>query len=496
MALALVGTAVVGGAWYVSNKFADQLALKQAQNQARIWHKQAVSFLTLGNEAFEKQRVMPADVAMFRRIVTSSDVYRVTFFTGEGRAFWSTNFGVTGNQLDVKVLFPMVSAGRAYVKFANVPARDIDNIRLREEFGTLDPDRIHKIAEVYSPVIVGGKLIGAVGLRLDVSDLSNWFSDNMKRAGVVLSLAFGVLFLTAMLAAYRYARERAANVQELTEARDDAIENRSQLEHVNTQVSSLNRELEANVRQLREAQDEIIRKGKMAQLGQLTATVAHDLRNPLGAVRTAAFLIERKTRNAGLDIDKPLERIANGVARCDDIITELLDFTRSKELQLTNVNLDDWVTEIVQEQASRLPEMVELQCHLGLDGRTVRIDQGKMQRALINLLTNASEAMVGKGNNPDDIVTENPRIIVATQATADGIAIRVIDNGPGISEENLSKIRDPLFTTKSFGVGLGLPAVEKILEQHGGGLKISTGDGNGTQMTAWFPDTGEIQEAA
>ena len=132
----------------------------------------------------------------------------------------------------------------------------------------------------------------------------------------------------------------------------------------------------------------------------------------------------------------------------------------------------------------------------GAGGRQFTVDSGKLQRALVNLLSNASEAMVGKGNDPSEFTTAEPKIIVSTALTERGVEINVIDNGPGISPENLNKIMQPLFTTKSFGVGLGLPAVEKILEQHGGGLEISSAQGSGTKMVAWFPVAQPVEEAA
>lgn len=232
---------------------------------------------------------------------------------------------------------------------------------------------------------------------------------------------------------------------------------------------------------------EMAKKSKLAQLGQLTATVAHEIRNPLGAVKTAAFLIDRKTKDKALGIESQMLRINNGIARCDAIITELLDFTRSKALSLSAQNVDEWVEGVVAEERKGIPQEVRLICEPTVGQIATMFDTGRMRRVLINLLSNAAEAMVGKGNDPSMRVTENPCIRVRTRLRGDMIEIEVADNGPGISEENIRKIREPLFTTKSFGVGLGIPAVENILEQHGGGLRIESTLGLGATMTASFP---------
>jgi NO-binding membrane sensor protein with MHYT domain/signal transduction histidine kinase len=255
----------------------------------------------------------------------------------------------------------------------------------------------------------------------------------------------------------------------------------------NENITALNSDLNAAISQLQRAQDDNLRKGRLAQLGQLTATVAHEIRNPLGAIKTAAYLVDRKTKDKDLGIEPPMQRIRNGIQRCDNIITELLDFTRVKALTLTAQPTDDWVNALIDEEGRTLPADIAIVRKMDAGGEAVQFDTSRMRRVLINLLSNAAEAMVGKGNEPGASKIVNPTITVSTRVANGIIEIGVSDNGPGISEENLAKIREPLFTTKSFGVGLGLPAVENILEQHGGGLRIASEIGKGATITAWFP---------
>jgi signal transduction histidine kinase len=287
-------------------------------------------------------------------------------------------------------------------------------------------------------------------------------------------------------------RELEDSNRQLEESRAEAVSFAGQLQTVNDEVSKLNRELQDNLRKLAEAQDEIVRKGKLAQLGQLTATVAHELRNPLGAVRTSAFVLQRRLKDVAPGSEVQLERINNGVSRCDTIITQLLDFSRSKSLQLEPVEIDSWLVKLVEEEAQKLPQAVEVECLLGLGTAKAEIDAARMSRVMINLLSNASEAMVGKGDAPEKFLTQSPKITVCTRLVPRGAEIAVLDNGPGIAKENLARILEPLFTTKSFGTGLGLPAVQKILEEHGGGLDIESEEGKGAIFTAWFP----LQQAA
>lgn len=270
----------------------------------------------------------------------------------------------------------------------------------------------------------------------------------------------------------------------------------SDLRTVNDQVTRLNAELSDSIKKLKATQEEMVKAGRMAQLGQLTATVAHELRNPLAAVRTSAFVLDRKIKGKGMGVEQQLQRIDNGVVRCDNIISQLLDFARTRPVQRKLLDLDSWLAKVIEEEAAKLPAVVTIECTLGLGGLVAAIDPDRLSRSLINLISNASEALVGKGDDVSvgaDIV---PKITIVSGRTERGIDISVTDNGPGISAENLLRIKEPLFTTKSFGTGLGLPAVEKILEQHGGGLDIASKPGEGACFTAWFPIIETLEEAA
>jgi len=260
---------------------------------------------------------------------------------------------------------------------------------------------------------------------------------------------------------------------------------------LNQDITTLNVQLAANVKQLTEAQEEIIRRGRMAQLGQLTATVAHELRNPLGSVRTSAYLLERRIRDKGLGVEPQLQRIANGITRCDNIISQLLEFSRSRALQAEPVKLDDWLVGIIEEEAAKFPPAIAVECNLGLGDETVVVDSGLMSRALINLLSNAAEAVTGRADTPERI----QRITISTRLSQRGVEIAVADTGPGIRPEHLENIREPLFTTKSFGTGLGLPVAEQIVNRHGGALDVASVPGEGAVFTIVLPHEATVPAA-
>ncbi|MEP7174867.1 MAG: ATP-binding protein, partial [Aestuariivirga sp.] len=298
-------------------------------------------------------------------------------------------------------------------------------------------------------------------------------------------LALGLLTLLGL----GWHRTNTKRTQELDESSKT-------LQLVNDDITRLNLDLAEKMRQLREAHDEIIKKGKLAQMGQLVATVAHELRNPLSAVRTSAYLLKRKLTGHSVNVDTQLLRIDNSVARCDAVITQFLDYAKSHQLEYKEFPVDNWVVKLVEEEAQKLPEVVEVECNLGLDGVSASFDPSRLSRVLINLISNASEAMVGKGDDPQKFKTQTPKISVVTRRSRRGIEIAVSDNGPGIAEEQIPKILEPLFTTKSFGTGLGLPAALQVLEQHRGGLQVNGGLGKGATFTAWIPLSPQQVQAA
>lgn len=493
VSLGVIAVFAITATWFASQFFARETIDSETRRLAKSWQFQIITTLDAGPRTFLDRLVEHDDQRIMRQLVHSTDIYRIALIDDEGTIFWSTSAELTGKKADAAV-FAATRDSKIHVQHGVTLASALDGMESRFLAGKASPRDRHTVAVTMLPVNVGKDFAGAIELRLDNTQLLIAHKRNIQRATIVLCSVFAIIFLVAAWFSFRHNRQRQQDIAALMQARDQALEAETearemadQLQRVNEDVVTLNKELDRNIKELRKAQDEIIRKGKMAQIGQLTATIAHDIRNPLGAVRTAAFLIERKFANECQGIAKPLERINNGISRCDGIITELLEFARTNTITTERLPFDRWLLQNVQEQAERLPETVQIECHLALQDLEAEIDPGSMQRVLVNFLSNASEAMVGKGDDPAAVTTQNPKIVVSSLRTARGIELHVKDNGPGMSAELQAKVREPLFTTKKFGVGLGIPAVEKVLEQHGGGLDIQSQEGHGTTMIGWIP---------
>ncbi len=228
---------------------------------------------------------------------------------------------------------------------------------------------------------------------------------------------------------------------------------------------------------------ELLRKERLAAMGQLTGTVAHELRNPLGAVAMSLAVIRRKCLDSGLDLDRALSRATRGIDRSDRIVTELLDFTRAKGLQLVSTALGEWLSDVLDEQ--EIPEGIELARDFQTAGIKVDVDPERLRRAVINVVDNAFQALAA---TPGATNENTPRAVTVTTRITEGrFELVFADNGPGIPGDVLPQVTEPLFSTKSFGTGLGLPTVKRIMEDHNGGIEIESEVGQGTRVVLWLP---------
>lgn len=253
-------------------------------------------------------------------------------------------------------------------------------------------------------------------------------------------------------------------------------------------ILKLNQELELRVeertRELSEAQDELIRKDRLATLGKLTATVSHELRNPLGAMRPALYLLAKHLSKSGDEkLHQALDRLDRNIDRCDQIVDELLDFARSTTLELSLTRIDDWLDKLIDEQG--ISTEIKLEKKYSLQKLESFIDQNRFHRAVTNTIDNACQAIC-EGQNSDRPKSGN-RLTILTRIQNQGFEIQITDNGPGMSKEVLSNIFEPLYSTKSFGVGLGMPTIKEIMRLHNGDVQVQSGEGKGTTVTLWMP---------
>ena len=273
-------------------------------------------------------------------------------------------------------------------------------------------------------------------------------------------------------------------VQDVTEIKLAELELEKHRAHLEDLV-------EARTKELHETQDELVRNERLATLGQLTATVSHELRNPLGAMRPSVYVIQKNSDKGNERLQKAIERVDRNIDRCDRIIDELLDFTRITDLQLESVLIDEWLGSVINDQV--IPEGIKLEKDFDLNDVKVSIDSDRLRRVIINVLENACHAMMD--DNQTLVSSKEPYLIINTGANNKNIEITFTDTGSGMSKEVLKKIFEPLFSTKGFGVGLGMPTVKQIMDQHDGSVEIKSEEGKGTIVTLLLPISENVKNS-
>ena len=237
--------------------------------------------------------------------------------------------------------------------------------------------------------------------------------------------------------------------------------------------------------QIRDLEEEMRRKEWLASLGEMSAGMAHEIRNPLGALAGAMQML-RKDLQADETSQRLMDIAIREATRLDAIITEFLQYARPPALNLGEFDLNKVLAEtldLVQHEA-RTRSNITIETSFIDEALSGQVDQDQMKQVFWNLATNAFDAMPGGGRL--SIATGSRKVDVAGRK-ADVIEISFQDTGGGISKKNLDKIFLPFFTTKSYGSGLGLAAVHRIVDLHGGWIKVESQEGRGTRFVVCVP---------
>ena len=215
---------------------------------------------------------------------------------------------------------------------------------------------------------------------------------------------------------------------------------------------------------------------RLRVMGELSARVAHDLRNPLGVIKNAIELIEIDSKN-NLDekMKKRITMIKNASDKMIRQVNDVLDFVRTKPLELENNSIADILNSSLK---ITIPENIKIS--KSDNDANLLCDSKQLEVVFSNLITNAVQA-----------IENNGELNLRINEELNGIIVEIEDSGPGIPKENISKIFEPLFTTKPTGTGLGLVSCKNIVEQHGGTISVRN---NPTVFSVKLPKNSRIKQ--
>jgi two-component system NtrC family sensor kinase len=267
---------------------------------------------------------------------------------------------------------------------------------------------------------------------------------------------------------------------------------RDRLREALGEINRAGQQLEAKVAertaQLQQAQRRLVQADRLASLGQLAASVAHEINNPLSGVLNFSALMGRILRDDGVPRERVpefrgyLERVTEQTARAGRIVSDLLAFSRRSKPQRAASDLNAIVRTTVALVSHKLKLLgVEATQQLDEALPPLLCDASQMQQVVLNLVMNGAEATRPRGSG---------RILVRTRRDdGQSVVLEVEDDGEGIPKETLDRVFDPFFTTKDDGkgVGLGLAVVYGIVESHGGHIEVRTTEGRGTTFEVTLP---------
>lgn len=246
------------------------------------------------------------------------------------------------------------------------------------------------------------------------------------------------------------------------------------------EIRKLNGELEVKVqertKQLLEAQKELVRKEKLAVLGQVAGSVGHELRNPLGVMSNAVYFLQTVLSDADETTKEYLDIIKSEIAGSERIVSDLLDSVRTKPPHPEMVVITELIGQTLRKYT--VPSCVTVKLDIPATLPFLRVDSQQIQQVLRNLISNGVEAM------PDGGMLKIQAVENKQDRT---VTISVRDSGIGMAPEVLSKLFQPLFTTKARGIGLGLVVVKNLTEANGGSVKVESEVGKGTMFTVTLP---------
>ncbi len=260
---------------------------------------------------------------------------------------------------------------------------------------------------------------------------------------------------------------------------DDILKSYS--EHLQTEVEQRTRELQA-------IQEKLVRQERLATLGQLAGSVSHELRNPLGVISNAIYFLKAAQPDASMKVKEYLDIIEKETFTSDKIVTDLLDFTRIKSVDRQSITVPDLIRQVLDRYPAPLPVEVALDLPTGLPA--VYVDQRQIIQVLGNLVDNACQSMMSSSSQEQAEPTWAPKskkLTISAVEQTDMICINIIDTGTGISPENMDNLFEPLFSTKTKGIGLGLAISKKLAEANGGRIEVQSKPGTGSTFSLYLP---------
>jgi signal transduction histidine kinase len=482
----------------------------------------SISFILTARNTVERYNESATDLMTFARVLGLNTAAAVAF---DDRKAAAETLAAISERADVVTAVVYDNEGKVFAAYGrNIPTSG----EIPKPGGSRLTFRRLSLAE---PVLFRREQVGTIFLE---SDLKYLYLEILRDTGVSLLVAFGVFLLVAILftrlqkaivspilglagVMQRVSKEQDYGLRVEVQGKDEVgflsgtfnqmlerIQRRdaelaahrehleeevaqrtAELKQANASLGKLNEDLDGKVKertkQLSEAQDELVRKEKLAVLGQVAGSVGHELRNPLGVMSNAVYFLQTVLSDADETVKEYLDIIKIEIAGSERIVSDLLDSVRTKPPHPATVDV-----RILIEQTLRkctVPANVTLEMDVANALQPVLVDPQQMQQVFRNVITNGIDAMP-EGGTMEITTSEDPQ--------ANTVIVSIRDSGAGIAPENMARLFQPLFTTKARGIGLGLVVVKNLTQANGGSVTVQSEPGKGTEFVITLPAAGAV----
>jgi len=280
-------------------------------------------------------------------------------------------------------------------------------------------------------------------------------------------------------------KELKAEKLQSQELNERLQENLAQLEETTAKLEeaeeALKKERDNLKLEVKQKTDELLKKEKLSAIGELSARIAHDLRNPLSIIKNSAELIKIGQKDMDSKTKANWERLERGIYRISHQVDDVLDYVKPSPLKKKHTK----ISVILHGACERITIPNKIKINLPKTDATIPCDRDRLETVFVNLIMNSIQAI------GDKIGIININLI---EESDDVLLITVKDTGPGIPHSLIPKIFEPLFTTRQIGTGLGLPSCKNIIEKHGGSIDVSSARGKGTTFLIRLPTKTEWEQ--